>query len=155
MPLELITSDQLLSIMDIAVAEFGTVFVDLPTNWTNWSLSLLARSDLVLLVTELRVASLHRARRQLDLLVEQDLASIDVRIVVNRAEKGFFRTLSEADAERVLKRPVSYCIANDHDTMSQAIDRGIPIDQVKRKSSLCRDFDTIERGVAGALGLKR
>jgi pilus assembly protein CpaE len=155
MPLELITSDQLLSIMDIAVAEFGTVFVDLPTNWTNWSLSLLARSDLVLLVTELRVASLHRARRQLDLLVEQDLASLDVRIVVNRAEKGFFRTLSEADAERVLKRPVSYCIANDHDTMSQAIDRGIPIDQVKRKSSLCRDFDTIERGVAGALGLKR
>jgi pilus assembly protein CpaE len=155
MPLELITSDQLLSIMDIAVAEFGTVFVDLPTNWTNWSLSLLARSDLVLLVTELRVASLHRARRQLDLLVEQDLASIDVRSVVNRAEKGFFRTLSEADAERVLKRPVSYCIANDHDTMSQAIDRGIPIDQVKRKSSLCRDFDTIERGVAGALGLKR
>ena len=33
--------------------EFGTVFVDLPTNWTNWSLSLLARSDLVLLVTEM------------------------------------------------------------------------------------------------------
>jgi pilus assembly protein CpaE len=155
MPLELLTSDQLLSIMDIAVAEFGTVFVDLPTNWTNWSLSLLARSDLVLLVTELRVPSLHRARRQLDLLVEQDLGNIDVRIVVNRAEKGFFRTLSEADAERVLKRPVSYCIANDHETMSQAIDRGIPIEQVKRKSALCRDIDAMERGVAGALGLER
>lgn len=155
MPLELLTSDQLLAIMDIAVAEFGTVFVDLPTNWTNWSLSLLARSDLVLLVTELRVPSLHRARRQLDLLVEQDLTNLDVRVVINRAEKGFFRTLSEADAERVLKRPVSYCISNDHETMSQAIDRGISIDQVKRKSSLCRDFDALERGVAGALGLER
>ncbi|WP_294122153.1 pilus assembly protein CpaE [Sphingomonas sp.] len=155
MPLELLTSDQLLAIMDIAVAEFGTVFVDLPTNWTNWSLSLLARSDLVLLVTELRVPSLHRARRQLDLLVEQDLTNLDVRVVINRAEKGFFRTLSEADAERVLRKPVSYCIANDHETMSQAIDRGISIDQVKRKSSLCRDFDALERGVAGALGLER
>jgi len=155
MPLELLTSDQLLSIMDIALAEFGTVFVDLPTNWTNWSLSLLARSDLVLLVTELRVPSLHRARRQLDLLAEQGLSNLDVRIVVNRAEKGFFRNLSEADAERVLKRPVSYCIANDHETMTQAIDRGIPLEQVKRKSALCRDIDTMERGVAGALGLER
>jgi len=155
MPLELLTSDQLLSIMDIALGEFGTVFVDLPANWTNWSLSLLARSDLVLLVTELRVPSLHRARRQLDLLVEQGLSNLDVRIVVNRSEKGFFRNLSEADAERVLKRPVSYCIANDHETMTQAIDRGIPIEQVKRKSALCRDIDTMERGVAGALGLER
>jgi pilus assembly protein CpaE len=155
MPLELLTSDQLLSIIDLAVAEFGTVLVDLPTNWTNWSLSLLARSDLVLLVTELRVPSLHRARRQLDLLMDQDMGNLDVRVVINRTEKGFFRTLSEADAERVLRKPVSYCIANDHETMTQAIDRGIPIGQVKRKSSLCRDMDAMERGVAGALGLER
>jgi pilus assembly protein CpaE len=155
MPLELLSSEQLLSIVDIAVREFGTVFVDLPTNWTNWSLSLLARSDLVLLVTELRVPSLHRARRQLDLLTEQGMHDLDVRVVLNRVEKGFFRTLSEADAERVLKKPVSYCIANDHETMTQAIDRGISIAEVKRKSALCRDIDAMERGVAGALGLER
>jgi len=155
MPLELLTSEQLLSIMDIAVAEFGTVLVDLPTNWTNWSLSLLARSDLVLLVTELRVPSLHRARRQLDLMINQDMGNLDVRVVVNRAEKGFFRTLSEADAERVLRKPVSYSIANDHETMTQAIDRGIPIAEVKRKCGLGRDIDAMERGVAGALGLER
>lgn len=155
MPLELLSSDQLLSIVDLAVAEYGTVLVDLPTNWTNWSLSLLARSDLVLLVTELRVPSLHRARRQLDLLANQDMGNLEVRVVVNRAEKGFFRTLSEADAERVLKKPVSYCVSNDHETMTQAIDRGIPIADVKRKSGLCRDIDAMERGVAGALGLER
>jgi pilus assembly protein CpaE len=155
MPLELLTSEQLLAIMDIAVAEFGTVLVDLPTNWTNWSLSLLARSDLVLLVTELRVPSLHRARRQLDLMANQDMGNLDVRIIINRAEKGFFRTLSEADAERVLRKPVSYCIANDHDTMTQAIDRGIPIGEVKRKSSLGKDIDAMERGIAGAIGLER
>lgn len=155
MPLELLTSDQLLTIVDLAEAEFGTVLVDLPTNWTNWSLSLLARSDLVLLVTELRVPSLHRARRQLDLLANQDMGNLDVRIILNRTEKGFFRTLSEADAERVLRKPVSYCIANDHDTMTQAIDRGIPIADVKRKSALGKDIDAMERGVAGALGLER
>ena len=61
MPLEGIPNEQLLQIVELAAREFGTVFVDLPTNWTNWSLSLVARSDLVLLVTELTVAGLNRA----------------------------------------------------------------------------------------------
>jgi pilus assembly protein CpaE len=154
MPLESITSDQILAIVDLATSEFGTVFVDLPMNWANWSLSLLARSDIVLMVTELRVPSLHRARRQLDLLASQDMHNLDVRIVLNRAEKGLFRTLGPADAERVLKRPVAFSICNDHETMSQTIDRGIPLAEVKRKCSLGRDIDAMEQGVTAALGLE-
>lgn len=155
MPLESLTSDQVLSIVDLATSEFGTVFIDLPMNWTNWSLSLLARSDVVLMVTELRVPSLHRARRQLELLSSQDMHNLDVRVVLNRAEKGLFRALGPADAERVLKRPVAFSISNDHETMSQTIDRGIPLAEVKRKCSLGRDIDTMEQGVTAALGLER
>ena len=154
MPLESLTSDQLLSILDLATAEFGTVFVDLPSNWTNWSLSLLARADLVLMITELRVPSLHRARRQLDLLASQELDNLDVRIVLNRTETGFFRTLGPADAERVLKKDISFTIANDHATMTQAIDRGVPLAEIKRKCALVKDIDAMQRGVASALGLE-
>ncbi|HEY0628608.1 MAG TPA: pilus assembly protein CpaE [Sphingomicrobium sp.] len=154
MPLEMMTSDQLVTILDLATAEFGTVFVDLPANWTNWSLSLLARADVVLMVTELRVSSLHRARRQLDLLSSQDLHNLDVRVIINRNEKSFFKNVSLADAERVLKRPVSFSIANDHDTMSQAIDRGVPLTEIKRKCALVKDIDAMEQGVTAALGLE-
>jgi pilus assembly protein CpaE len=154
MPLEAITSDQLLSIVDLATAEFGTVFVDLPTNWSNWSLSLLARADVVLMVTQLRVPSLHRARRQLDLMASQDMGQLDVRIVLNRTEKGLFRTLGTADAERVLRRPVAFTINNDYATMSVAIDRGVPITEVKRKCALGKDIDAMEQGITAALGLE-
>jgi pilus assembly protein CpaE len=154
MPLEMMTSDQMSAILDLATAEFGTVFVDLPANWTNWSLSLLARADMVLMLTELRVSSLHRARRQLDLLASQDLHNLDLRIVVNRVEKGFFKNVSPADAERVLKRPVAFTIANDHDTMGQAIERGIPLAEVKRKCQLIKDIDQIDQGIAQAFGLE-
>ena len=154
MPLESMTSDQLLSIVELAAVEFGTVFIDFPANWTNWSLSILARSDLVLMVTELRVPSLHRARRQLDLLHSQEMHALDVRIVVNRAEKGFFRALGPADAERVLHKPVAFSIANDHETMSQAIDRGVPLSEIKRKCALVKDIDNMEQGVSAALGLE-
>ena len=154
MPLEMMNSDQVLSILDLATAEFGTVFVDLPANWTNWSLSLLARADMVLMVTELRVSSLHRARRQIDLLSSQELHNLDVRVVINRAETGFFKSVSLADAERVLKKPVAFTIANDHSTMSQAIDRGIPLAEVKRKCQLVKDIDQLDLGISSALGLE-
>ncbi|WP_147416708.1 AAA family ATPase [Sphingomonas edaphi] len=155
LPLESMTSDQVLSIIDLATAEYGTVFVDLPMNWTNWSLSLLARSDLVLMVTELRVSSLSRARRQLDLLDSQDMRNVDVRIVLNRTEKGLFKAVSTDDAERVLRKPVTFTIANDHEIMTQAIDRGVTIGEVRRKSALGKDIEIMQAGIAAALGLER
>jgi pilus assembly protein CpaE len=155
MPLEGVPSDQVLRIVELATREFGTVFVDLPANWTNWSLSLVARSDLVLLVTELTVASLHRARRQLDLLHSQDLNELDVRVVMNRYDKSLAKTVSMAAANKALGRPVVYTVANDFAVMRAAIDRGLSIDAVKRKTALGKDLDALDAGVAVALGLER
>ncbi len=154
-PLESLASDQMLGLVETAMREFGTVFVDLPHNWSNWSLSLLARSDIVLLVTELRIASLHRAKRQLDLIASQDLGNLDVRIVINRAEKGLFRSLKVEDAERVLGRPISYTVANDHETMSAAIERGVPVAEIRRRGPLARDLDTLTAGLVAALGVEQ
>lgn len=155
MPLESLSSDQLLQIVELAAREFGTVLVDLPTNWTNWSLSLLARSDVILLVTEMTVPSLFRARRQLDLIKSQDLEDLDVRVVVNRYEKGLLKTIRVADVCETLGRDVSFTVANDHALMCAAIDRGVPIAEIKRKSSLAKDLDVLDAGLATALGLER
>jgi len=45
MPIEGMPTDHLLRIIELARREFDTVFVDLPTNWTNWSLSVVAESE--------------------------------------------------------------------------------------------------------------
>jgi pilus assembly protein CpaE len=155
MPLESLTSDQMLDIVEIAAREFGTVLVDLPTNWTNWSLSLLARSDLVLLVTQMNIPSLNRAKRQLELLRAQELEDLDVRIVVNRLEKSFMRSIRLSDVRDGLGLDVSYTIANDHAVIRAAIDRGVPIDEIKRKSAIGKDLDTLDAGIAAALRLDR
>jgi pilus assembly protein CpaE len=155
MPLEGIQSDHVLRIVEMATQEFGTVFIDLPTNWTNWSLSLVARSDVVVLVTELTVAGLNRARRQLNLLQSQDLESLDVRVVVNRFDKAMARTISLADAKKALGREVGYTVANDFAVMRAAIDRGLPITHIKRKTALGKDLDVLNAGIAAALRLER
>ena len=155
LPLEALTNDQVIAIVERAQREYGTVFVDLPANWTHWSLSLVARSHLVLLVTDLTVAGLHRARRQLDLLQEQGLGAVELRVVVNRFEKGLFRAVKLADVEKALGREAAYTVANEPAVIDAAIDRGVLIDEVKRKSALGRDLDTLDAGLAAALGLER
>lgn len=155
MPLDAITTEQLISVLDIAKREFGTVFVDLPANWTNWSLSLIAQSDLILLVTELSVTGLQRARRQLDLLREQDLSGIDLRLVANRFEKGLWKVIRPADVHKALGRDIAYTIVNEPAVMHAALDRGVPIAEIKRKSALGKDIDMLESGIAGILGRER
>ncbi|MFL6752869.1 MAG: CpaE family protein [Sphingomicrobium sp.] len=155
MPLEGVSSEHLLEIVDLATHEFGTVFVDLPTNWTNWSLSLVARSDLILLVTELTVAGLNRAKRQLRLLESQDLGGLDVRVIVNRFDKAQNRTIRPSDVRDALGRDIAYTVANDFPLMRSAIDRGVPISDIKRKSAIGKDLDVLDAGVAAALGLER
>lgn len=155
MPLEAIGNEQLLQIVDLATREFRTVFVDLPTNWTNWSLSLIARSDLVLLVTEMTVAGLNRARRQLNLLQSQDLGALDIRIVMNRVDKTMSRSIRAADVREALGRDVAFNISSDGALMRAAIDRGVPIDEIKRKSSLGKELDILDSSIAAALELGR
>ena len=155
LPLESLTSEQILEIVELAAREFGTVLVDLPSNWTNWSLSLLARSDLTLLVAQLSIPSLNRAKRQLELMRSQELHGLDVRVVVNRLESRFTRTIRLSDVEESLGRSVAYTVANDHAIMRAAIDRGVPIDEVKRKSAIGKDLDMLDAGIAAALGLER
>jgi pilus assembly protein CpaE len=154
MPLEALSSDQVLDIMELATAEFATVFVDLPSNWANWSLSVIARSDLVLLVTEISVPALRQARRQLDLLRSQDL-DIEVRVVANRCQSALFKKIRDADVRAALGRDVAYTVADEEEVMRAAVDQGVPISEIKRKSAVARDLDILERGIAVALGLER
>ena len=155
MPIEGMPGEQLLHIVEVATREFTTVFVDLPANWTNWSLSLAARSDIVLLITELSIAGLRRARRQLDLLRSQDLGSLDVRVVINRFEKSQARKIGAKDIRDALGRDVSYHVANDFALMRSAIDRGVPIEELKRKSALGKDLDALATDLAASLDLER
>jgi pilus assembly protein CpaE len=98
---------------------------------------------------------LHRARRQLDLLREQDLSNIDVRVVVNRFEKRLLRTVRPGDVEKALGRDIWNMVANDPDVMHAATEQGVPITEIRRKSAVGKDISMLETGVAAALGRER
>jgi pilus assembly protein CpaE len=153
-PLESLSTDQVLDIVELTAAEFGTVFLDLPANWANWSLSVLARADLVVLVTEITVPALRQARRQLDLIRSQ-VDGLEIRVVANRVQSSQFRNIRPADIQAALGREIAYKVSDEEPVMRSAIDQGIPISEVKRRSAIGRDIDQLENGIAAALGLER
>jgi len=154
MPLESLSSDQMLDIVDLATSEFATVFLDLPSNWSNWSLSAVARSDLVLLITEISVQALRQARRQLDLICSQDLQDLEIRVVANRCQSRLFKQIRAADIREALGRDVTYMVADDEAVMRAAVEQGVPISEIKRKSAVSRDIEVLRSGMIAALGLE-
>jgi pilus assembly protein CpaE len=148
LPLDSVSCDQLLDVVDVALETFDTILVDLPANWTDWSMSLVARSTLVLLVTEMTIPALRQARRQLDLLEAQDLGRLDIRIVLNRHQEQLFRAIKVADATDALGRPVNYTVGNDPALIRTAIDQGLALDDIKRRSGPARDLARISDDIA-------
>jgi pilus assembly protein CpaE len=153
LPLDAISSDQALQIVELATRVFDIVYVDLPANWTNWSLSLLARSDMILLVTEISVTGLNRARRQVELIRDQGLESLDVRVVANRFDKNVLKRIRAADIRQALGRDIAFTVADDPSVVRPALDRGVPLDEIKRKSGVGKDVAQLAKAVVAAIGL--
>ncbi|QLC22444.1 AAA family ATPase [Parasphingopyxis sp. CP4] len=143
MPLNAIDSDQVLFLLDLLASEYDTILVDLPMSWTNWSLSVLARSDAVLMVGELTVASLHQAKRQIDFMREQQVLDSRLQIIMNRTEKRIFKTIGYDDAAEILGEEVAFDIADEPRIVQSALDQGVLISEIEARSKAARDLTKI------------
>jgi pilus assembly protein CpaE len=76
-----------------------------------------------------------------------------VRVVANRHEKGLFKTIRASDVREALGRDIAFTVANDHALVRAAIDRGVPLDEIKRKAALVKDFDALGEGLMASLGI--
>jgi len=147
MPLEAVSTDQICDIIHLATLEYGTIFVDLPSDWTNWSLSLVARSQIVFLVVELTIASLRQAQRQLALLNSLSVDPATIQIIVNRVEKRMFKQIDLRDAAETLGRPIGFSVTSDFPLMNSALNRGMMLCEIQRKNAIDRDLVKILDGI--------
>jgi pilus assembly protein CpaE len=152
-PLESIDTDQMLRVLDHLRRSFGFVVLDLPANWTNWTLSAAVSADVIVLVVELSVASLRQAKRRLDLFRSVGISADHVAVVVNRVEKRLFRTISLGDVADTLHHPVLASVALDEPVVSAAQDQGRLVRSLHRRSAFAADVNRLaEALLAGPLG---
>jgi pilus assembly protein CpaE len=139
MPLESVDTDQLLKVIQLLRQRYASVVLDLPANWTNWTLSAALAADAVVLVVELSIASLRQAKRRLELFRSVGIEDDAVQIVVNRVEKRLFRTIDLDDVSATLRHPVLGSVALDAPLVSTAQNQGLLVSQVQRKSRFAKD----------------
>lgn len=152
LPLESIDAEQLRRTIELARQEFDFVFIDLPSNLTNWNLSILAEADAILMLAEQTIASLRQARRRLDLFRSVGIDRRTVSVVVNRMERRLFGTISLADVEKALDHPVLGGLHADVQSMGPAQDQGVLVNQVRAKSAYAADVTNLAETLRQRLG---
>ncbi|HEU4651864.1 MAG TPA: division plane positioning ATPase MipZ [Croceibacterium sp.] len=146
-PLEAVDLDRLLHMLDTVRQEFDFVLVDLPANWTNWTLSAALASSQIVLLTDQSVNGVRQAKRCLELFDSIEMATGSVGIVVNRYEKKLLQKIGLGDITRVLQKDVLATLALDKSGLPAAQDQGLLLDQVSRKARFSSDI----AGLAGQL----
>lgn len=82
-------------------------------------------SNRIFVVTELSIPSVRNAVRMMGLMTDLKIDPQKVEVVVNRFEKN--STLSVEEAEKSLKKRISWLFPNDHHDVIASINRGIPL----------------------------
>jgi pilus assembly protein CpaE len=141
-PLDMITSEFVDRLLDLASQMFDVVVVDLPGIWLDWSATAMQKADLIALVTVMSVPGIHQARRQLDVIEANSLGD-RVRVILNRMTVGLFGKIDVSEAEGAMRHRVHFAVTNDYPGMSAAVDEGKLISQIKVKSRVEKDIRLI------------
>lgn len=136
MPLDTVTVNLVDNCLRVATEEYRYVFIDLPNAWTDWTHRALQDSDMILVVTQLTVANVRQARRQLETLTAQGLGEVPTKVVVNRFEKGWGKSVRANQAAKALNREIDYRVANDYQTVNDAINQGVPLSKIARRTKV-------------------
>lgn len=139
-PIESIDFDQLMRVITIARRNYDVVIVDLPASFTNWSLSTVFAANLSLIVGALTIPSLRHAKRQLDFLVSMGIAKSAISIVLNRVEKGLFKSISANDAAEALKHPILATVSDEQSLLRAAQDQGQLVYALQKRSKFSKDI---------------
>src|SRR5215212_10127070 len=124
-------------LLDLVAAHFDNVVIDVPRTWFAWTDSVLIGSNRLFLVTEMTVPGLKHARHLVNVIRERLADGPRPEVIVNRFEQRLFGPgLRRADIEQALGETLACTIPNNFRLVSEAIDRGVPLDEVKAGNNI-------------------
>lgn len=142
-PLEDIDVDRLLRLLTLARREYDFVLLDLPVNWTNWSLSAALACTEMLVMTDQTIGGLRQTRRCLDLFDMMDVPRDNLRLIVNRVEKRMFQPIGVTEVADTLHRNVAATIVKDKVGLEAAQNQGLLLSNLNRKAPFVKDVASL------------
>lgn len=151
-PLEEVDVDRLLNLLNVARQSFDFVIVDLPSNWTNWTLSAALACNEIMVVTDQSITGLRQTKRVIELFDMMQVDRGSVRVVVNRVEKKLFQPISVNEVANVLNREISATIARDRGDLQMAQDQGVLLSDRNRKAPFVKDVGRLAGQICDRIG---
>jgi pilus assembly protein CpaE len=124
--------DVVTRLLDLVSSHFEYVVFDMPRTWFSWTDSVLLGSNKLFIVSETTVPALRHAKQLVAAIRERLGEGPNPQVVVNRFEQRMFSSgLRRNDIESALGQAFAGAIPNDYALVREAIDRGVPLDDVK------------------------
>ncbi len=124
--------DMVTRLLDLVSTHFEYVVIDMPRTWFSWTDSVLLGTNKLYIVTEMTVPGLRHAKQLVTAIGERLGEGPKPKVIVNRFEQRLFDTgLRRADIEQALGGAFIGTIPNNYRLVREAIDRGVPLDEVK------------------------
>ncbi len=124
--------DMVTRLLDLVSSNFDYVVIDMPRTWFSWTDSVLLGSNKLFIVSEMTVPGLRHAKGLVAAIRERLGNGPQPQVIVNRFEQRMFAPgLKKTDIEQALGADFAAVIPNYYRLVREAIDRGIPLDEVK------------------------
>ncbi len=124
--------DVVTRLLDLVSTNFEYVVFDMPRTWFSWTDSVLLGSNKLFIVSETTVPGLRHAKQLVAAITERLGEGPNPRVIVNRfSQKMFDSGLRRGDLAQTLGGAFLSAIPNDYALVREAIDRGVPLDEVK------------------------
>lgn len=149
LPLDLISSEDIQRILDIARTNFDYVVIDMPSTVVQWTETVLAAAHIYFTTLELDMRSAQNTLRMIRALKAEELPVNKLRYVLNRAPK--FTDLSgKARVKRLaesLDITIELQMPDGGKPIVQAGDHGIPLAETAAKNPLRKEIQKLAASV--------
>jgi pilus assembly protein CpaE len=128
-------------LLDLVAARFDHVVIDMPRTWFTWTDGVLLGSNASFIVTEMTVPGLRHAKQLIAAIAERLAEAAPPRVIVNRFEQRWFAPgLRRADIRQTLGEAFAGTIPNDYRLVREAIDRGVPLEDVRSRNGVVAEL---------------
>src|SRR5664279_3301930 len=124
--------DVVTRLLDLVSSNFEYIVFDMPRTWFSWTDSVLLGSNKLFIVSETTVPGLRHAKQLVAAIKERLGEGPNPQVIVNRFQHRMFSSgLRRSDLKQTFGDAFVAAIPNDYALVREAIDRGVPLDEVK------------------------
>ena len=143
-----ITTSGLMQMLDVLKENYDYVVVDTASMLDELILSLIERSDDILMLVDMDLPSVKNAKLALETLRLLKFSTSNVRMVLNRSNSK--AKLDNREIEGALKMPISAMIPSDA-MVAASVNEGRPVVENDPKSKVAKGFEAAAELIAGRI----